>query len=60
MTAMHRSTRILLAASALSSLGNGLTFPVGALPAPVDASSVLEARLGAIAPTAAAIRERLA
>jgi MFS family permease len=28
---MHRSTRILLVASALSSLGNGLTFPVGAL-----------------------------
>lgn len=31
MTALHRSTRLLLAASALSSLGNGLTFPVGAL-----------------------------
>ena len=31
MTALHRSTRVLLAASALSSLGNGLTFPVGAL-----------------------------
>lgn len=31
MTALQRSTRVLLAASALSSLGNGLTFPVGAL-----------------------------
>ena len=59
MTVMHRSTRFLLAASALSRLGNGLTFPVGALPAPVDAGSVLEARLGAILPTSA-LREQLA
>jgi hypothetical protein len=56
---MHRSTRILLAASALSSLGNGATLAVGVLPAPVDAGSVLEARLGAILPTSA-LREQLA
>lgn len=31
VTAMRAPTRALLAASALSSLGNGLTFPVGAL-----------------------------
>jgi MFS family permease len=43
---MRRPTRTFLAASALSSLGNGLTFPVGALylvrvrGLPVDAASV--------------------
>ena len=46
MTAMQRPTRAFLAASGLSSLGNGLTFPVGALylvrvrGLPVDAASV--------------------
>ena len=31
MTAMTNPTRVFLVASALSSLGNGMTFPVGAL-----------------------------